>query len=118
MPEYPWFFDGSPDKPNERGLALMTYVQWLGSWLESYPYYEDYEPSFVDQRRHREESGPAMSEPTNRRASTRRSQVITTIIFALVILVPSFVGLRQQVPRVHPDLSAATSTASSPSRRS
>ena len=46
MPEYPWFFDGSPDKPNERGLALMTYVQWLGSWLESYPYYEDYEPSF------------------------------------------------------------------------
>ena len=23
----------------------MTYVQWLGSWLESYPYYEDYQPS-------------------------------------------------------------------------
>ena len=44
MPEYPWFFDGAPDKPNRRGLALMTYVQWLGSWLESYPYYEDYEP--------------------------------------------------------------------------
>ncbi len=43
MPEYPWFFDGSPDKPNERGLAIITYVQWLGSWLESYPYYEDYE---------------------------------------------------------------------------
>lgn len=20
----------------------MTYVQWLGSWLDSYPYYEDY----------------------------------------------------------------------------
>lgn len=44
MPEYTWLFDGSPDKPNERGLALITYVQWLGSWLESYPYYEDYEP--------------------------------------------------------------------------
>lgn len=43
MPEYPWFFDGSPDKPNERGLAIITYVQWLGSWLESYPYYEDYQ---------------------------------------------------------------------------
>ena len=43
MPEYPWLFDGSADKPNERGLALLTYVQWLGSWLESYPYYEDYE---------------------------------------------------------------------------
>jgi len=43
MPEYPWFFNGSPDKPNKRGIALMTYVQWLGSWLESYPYYEAYE---------------------------------------------------------------------------
>lgn len=44
MPEYPWLFDGSPDKPNRRGLALITYVQWLGSWLESYPYYEEFEP--------------------------------------------------------------------------
>jgi hypothetical protein len=42
MPEYPWFFDGSADKPNARGLAIMTYVQWLGSWQESYPYYEAY----------------------------------------------------------------------------
>ena len=41
MPEYPWFFDGAPDKPTRRGLALMTYVQWLGSWLESYPYFEE-----------------------------------------------------------------------------
>ena len=44
MPEYTWFFDGDPSKPNERGLAVLTYVQWLGSWLESYPYYEDYQP--------------------------------------------------------------------------
>lgn len=41
MPEYPWFFDGTPDKPNRRGLAIITYVQWLGSWLDSYPYYEE-----------------------------------------------------------------------------
>lgn len=41
MPEYPWLFDGSPDKPTKRGLALITYVQWLGSWLDSYPYYEE-----------------------------------------------------------------------------
>ena len=41
MPEYPWFFDGSPDQPNQRGLAIITYVQWLGSWLDSYPYYEE-----------------------------------------------------------------------------
>lgn len=44
MPKYPWFFDGAPDKPNERGLALILYVQWLGSWLESYPMYEKYVP--------------------------------------------------------------------------
>jgi hypothetical protein len=36
MPEYPWFFDGSPLKPNGRGLALITYVQWLGSWQPHY----------------------------------------------------------------------------------
>ncbi|MCA9196725.1 MAG: cbb3-type cytochrome c oxidase subunit II [Planctomycetales bacterium] len=41
MPQYPWFFDGSPDKPNRRGIAMMTYMQWLGSWLDSYPYYEE-----------------------------------------------------------------------------
>ena len=40
MPEYPWLFDGDPSKPNERGLALILYVQWLGSWLDEYPYYE------------------------------------------------------------------------------
>lgn len=45
MPRYPWLFNGAPDQPNARGLALMTYVQWLGSWLESYPYYEDYAPT-------------------------------------------------------------------------
>ena len=44
MPDYPWLFDGSPDQPTRRGLAIMTYVQWLGSWLESYPYYEEYRP--------------------------------------------------------------------------
>lgn len=43
MPDYPWLFDGSPDKPNKRGIALITYVQWLGSWLDSYPYYEELE---------------------------------------------------------------------------
>lgn len=43
MPEYPWLFNGSADKPKRDGLALITYVQWLGSWLESYPSYEAYE---------------------------------------------------------------------------
>lgn len=43
MPAYRWFFEGAADRPNRRGLAIMTYVQWLGSWLESYPYYEAYQ---------------------------------------------------------------------------
>jgi hypothetical protein len=30
MPRYTWFFDG--EKPNKRGLAIIAYVQWLGSW--------------------------------------------------------------------------------------
>ena len=45
MPEYPWLFEGAPDKPNARGLALLTYIQWLGSWHETYPSYESYEKS-------------------------------------------------------------------------
>jgi hypothetical protein len=44
MPRYTWFFDGAPNKPNRRGLAIITYVQWLGSWLDEYPDYEDYVP--------------------------------------------------------------------------
>lgn len=38
MPEYPWFFD-EEGYPNQRGMAIITYVQWLGSWLDEYPYY-------------------------------------------------------------------------------
>lgn len=45
MPAYPWYFEGDPSKPNKKGLSLILYLQWLGSWLESYPYYEDYKPS-------------------------------------------------------------------------
>jgi len=33
MPSYPWFFDKAK-RPNERGLALIAYLQWLGSWIE------------------------------------------------------------------------------------
>lgn len=56
MPDYPWFFEGrttvevvdqdgkvrkeeGPVAPNQRGFAIITYMQWLGSWLDSYPYY-------------------------------------------------------------------------------
>ncbi len=30
MPRYTWFFDG--EQPNDKGLAMVAYVQWLGSW--------------------------------------------------------------------------------------
>jgi cbb3-type cytochrome c oxidase subunit II len=30
MPRYTWFYDG--EVPNKKGIALITYVQWLGSW--------------------------------------------------------------------------------------
>ncbi len=30
MPQYTWFFDG--EQPNDVGIAMVTYVQWLGSW--------------------------------------------------------------------------------------
>jgi len=36
MPAYPWFYNADK-RPNERGLALVAYVQWLGSWVEQVP---------------------------------------------------------------------------------
>jgi hypothetical protein len=32
MPSYRWFFDAER-RPTERALALVSYVQWLGSWI-------------------------------------------------------------------------------------
>jgi cytochrome c oxidase cbb3-type subunit II len=31
MPRYSWFFDG--ETPNKKGLSMITYMQWLGSWI-------------------------------------------------------------------------------------
>jgi hypothetical protein len=33
MPEFTWFFD-KDKKPNKKGLAMVTYMQWLGSWIK------------------------------------------------------------------------------------
>jgi cytochrome c oxidase cbb3-type subunit II len=45
MPDYPWFFDknaaGGPGEPNKRGFAIITYMQWLGSWSPTYPTYKE-----------------------------------------------------------------------------
>ncbi len=36
MPPFAWFFDETERGavPNRRGFAMITYVQWLGSWIE------------------------------------------------------------------------------------
>lgn len=44
MPKFPWLFDGSPNQPNKKGLALITYMQWLGSWHPMYPQFENFDP--------------------------------------------------------------------------
>lgn len=44
MPEYTWFFDAN-GVPNRDGMALITYMQWLGSWLDHYPYYQGEGPA-------------------------------------------------------------------------
>lgn len=36
MPSYPWFF-GENDRPNERGLAVIAYLQWLGTEKKGRP---------------------------------------------------------------------------------
>jgi len=32
MPSYTWFYDGK--MPNKKGIAIITYIQWLGSNVE------------------------------------------------------------------------------------
>lgn len=32
MPSYPWFLEADGVTPNRTGLAIISYVQWLGSW--------------------------------------------------------------------------------------
>lgn len=32
MPSYPWFYEADGLTPNRTGLAIIAYVQWLGSW--------------------------------------------------------------------------------------
>ena len=35
MPKFSWFFDESGERPvpNKDGFSIITYVQWLGSWI-------------------------------------------------------------------------------------
>lgn len=38
MPNYTWFYD-EDGRPNKKGLSIVTYMQWLGSWAKR-PAYE------------------------------------------------------------------------------
>ncbi len=38
MPSYAWFFDKN-GRPNKKGLAIVAYMQWLGSWAQE-PVYQ------------------------------------------------------------------------------
>jgi len=46
MPAYTWFYD-EHGQPNKKGMAMITYVQWLGSWLNEYPYWQGEGPAGV-----------------------------------------------------------------------
>lgn len=35
MPAYPWFYEDDGLTPNKKGLSIIAYVQWLGSWETS-----------------------------------------------------------------------------------
>ena len=44
MPSYRWFFDDE-GYPNRDGMAIITYIQWLGSWQPEYPYWNGEGPT-------------------------------------------------------------------------
>ena len=35
MPSYPWFYEDDGLTPNKKGLSIIAYVQWLGSWVST-----------------------------------------------------------------------------------
>jgi hypothetical protein len=35
MPNFPWFYEDDGMTLNKKGLSIIAYVQWLGSWQES-----------------------------------------------------------------------------------
>lgn len=51
MPSYPWFYEDDAVTPNKKGLSIIAYVQWLGSWeprpdetIYDVPYIEEVYP--------------------------------------------------------------------------
>lgn len=63
MPRYPWLYDDE-GYPNKKGFAIITYVQWLGSWTDKYPYWFDRGPELP----HKPEAPPEGFQPTDDQA--------------------------------------------------
>lgn len=82
MPAYPWLFEPETDlesftlKPRREGLALLTYLEWLGRW----PGEEGGESGTV--------AGP---EPSSERAATERLMIG---IYLGIIVALALAGLR------------------------
>lgn len=52
MPEYPWFFDdNTAAKPNRRGLAMILYMQWLGSEFDAQDHTGDHVRTLAEYQR-------------------------------------------------------------------
>ena len=75
-----------------------------GSWLESYPYYEDYQASPVHGLAEKGKDEKIMNTAIGKPGDTSRTQISTTIGFALADSDPQHARLRQQVPRIRPAL--------------
>jgi hypothetical protein len=63
MPSYRWFYDEG-GYPNKKGMAIITYVQWLGSWLSEYPYWRNEGPVELEAGEPPEAGGRASTRVT------------------------------------------------------
>ena len=67
MPEYRWFYD-EQGYPNKKGMAIIAYIQWLGSWLDEYPYYQGEGPEGLEGRRSQADPDESQDQDTTARA--------------------------------------------------
>ena len=75
MPAYPWFFDAER-RPTERALALVAYLQWLGSWVEQVPAtIYNVDAAMRRQRRWQADAAPAAARSRERSAVPSRRLV-------------------------------------------
>ena len=71
MPRYPWFFEPDTLTPNLRGLSVIAYVQWLGSWQSNWQ--EDLHGVGAIGRAFPSPSTPQPAQPTPQTPQTKPS---------------------------------------------